>query len=161
MSKNFYSTVAFSLAFSFMLVGCGTASESSDNSIELTKQNCEDYLKIGGNIGVDGYKVKSDWYGDFYDHIVGKVVVNGANSNFIYNDVVVTVNLSGTYDSYDWLLKKMKDNIDFSYTVTVKCNTGGNGSESFAVQIADYTAQDELNIGYQIVDVTGTVTVAK
>lgn len=139
----------------FLLVpGCG-----GDNSVTLTLDNYEDYLdvdfvyKLGSVDYCDGTITK-------YYSVDTNCTISPASSVFLYDDVTITLMLYG----------KIEHNF-FGYTqedfptqvITIECNKGGKGSFSESYPLEECIAfsshsSGEVSLGYQVLEVTGTVS---
>lgn len=141
-----------------------------NSSITLDKNNYSNYLDISvkyvptGNAKVRGNSV-------YYPEIHGNVNITGASSNFNYENVEVVLQLSGDYLVYyeetlrggyqkQWDCKHQ----NLEKTVTITCNVGGSGSNTFTEDLSygNYVTSKSIdNIYYDVVSVTGTVTPVK
>ena len=176
--KNKYNTtrkyvlMGMILTMSIFLIGC--EKDNKDNEfIELTMDNYAQYLdvklvqKLSGQHGyitdicleTSDAKNKSSWY----KKIEYKASVKGASTNYNYNDVVVSVIASGTYDTYDleegqWV-RKNNNPIDLKFDV--KTNIAGDGSGEEIIISDRWIHETLVNATFEVVAVSGTVTPAK
>ena len=116
------------------------------------------YCQSANNgLGVE-YDGGYTWY--LYNRIDSAVWISGASTNFIYNDIVLTVRFTGTYDAYyfDDYDKTMPIEMD----VTIECDIGGNGYAEGYFYLADkyYTYDEFINYNWEIVSISGTVSKA-
>ena len=158
------------LALSLMLLcfGCG-----DDGSIELTKDNYEEYLKVTARCFTSGNKSINNH--SYYDSVTGTVDVEGVSSNFNYKDVTVSVRIAGSYyvcDSDGHIEDSQGSNgrDAFDETINVKCDISGSGSGEATKELNErsgvalsvwYTTDQFIEAGYDVVDVKGKVVPAK
>ena len=160
MKKILALTLVFVMCFS--LISCAYYPKT-----KLTMANFHKYLKIspslqGGGTG-NSFSSKDDIL--WYPKILGSVSVRGASDNFIYNDIVIVVELSGTYDAYqNQATTPCSKNNKFKITITVETDIAGNGehSELFTLEEGFFTSLSSIASTYTItiISVSGTVTPA-
>lgn len=144
-----------------MLVpGCGRGdSKPETNTVNLTLDNYSDYLDIDIAYQPGNEQISSDGTLASYYSIDADYKVIPASSVFLYNDVTVTVKLSGIIDRGN-----KTDKVSFDET-TINCNIGGNGSKSESHMLLTepilkglrYT-NETVTLSYTVVNVTGTVS---
>ena len=135
-------------ALALSLVACGGNEQSNSNETELTLENYATYL----NVGADPTFTGKDWYmrlsgepnsvlcNSKLEFIAG---ASGASSNYDFVGTVITVRVSGTYDTLMGFEKE--EDVAFSKDVTITCDIGGSGSATVDV----FTGADEV---YQIIE---------
>ena len=159
-------------------------STKDPNAIEITAENFDKYFNtsyycncsdifdgkavgVSGVFGQYGFDLgtgTSTLY--FYKGIdTISVYVEGASSNYNYNDIVVTFKCSGTYKEIVGISSSSKigDAKDFSVELTVECNIAGEGAANteYTLPADHYTHSDLIDAHWEIVSVSGTVTPAK
>ena len=136
-----------------MLFGCGK------KPIELTVDNCGDYLKfkVGGG-GVGDAKYSSTYKCNGYKQIKIYGSVEGIDG-YAYDDVVVTIGCYGTYE------QGTGDTLEFTEFFDVKCAKDGDGTGqyTFYPELPYNTSNKEYAYdikgkGYAIVAIEGAVT---
>ena len=163
-----------SVVFCFSITSCNTNTTEGitedPNTIELTMDNYEDYLKIKGiSIENNGSAQKimiANSYETFYAYNEIKFVVEteGVSPNLIYNNVTVTVQFSGKYDAYPIYFESYSDVKEntFEFDIEVNVNVGGGGEGIYILDIGSlYTTKDEFTSDAKIIAVTGSVTLVK
>lgn len=148
--------------------------------IKLTVDNFEEYLNfscsktltnaidygqvmgVGKSIGQSVYRA-----------IEPKISVKGKSSNYDYNDVVITVNITGHYVPYSQdIMKKInrgdltlkdyyKNNMKpIDVTLNIETDIIGSGSNSTIINIPDnfWVMSESVNISYEVINVTGIMT---
>ena len=147
MKKLLALILAAALALS--LVACGGGNEQSNsNEIELTLENYATHLNVGASPQFTG----KDWlmqpYGEPNSILCNSKMeivaeTSGTSSNYDFVDTVVTVRVSGTYDTLSVIEKE--DDVAFSKDITITCDIGGGGW----VTVDVFTGIDEA---YQIIE---------
>lgn len=169
MKKNLLLVVLF-MFFLIGITGCG-----NDNSIKLTKDNYEKYLnvKVGcyTNDFESAYRIKgvklTDTYTAtmLYSSITGNLTVQGASTNFNYNDVKVVIRIFGTYKAFD-KEGDYKDTVTKNFEMTLESTPNISGNDKTIIEHFDLdnnllTHEYLLDYDYEIVEITGSVTPAK
>ena len=152
------------------LCACGS------KGITLTLDNYDDYISVAkyfhsptdgentlfvGNLGPYGiaYDGGSTLYlGKCFD---AQVVVKGSSSNFIYEDVVVTVKAVGDYKTYS-LSDRTWDNggNTFEEEFVIDCNVSGDGRLSKSISAKPYVHDKMANVKWEVVAISGRVVPA-
>lgn len=148
----------------FVLIGCSSNEEK--NAIDLTIDNYSLYLDLSGqaygfgNEETYGFK---DGKKIVCDDIAVDFLIKGNNQNCKYKDVIVTVLVTGTYTAVNSEYWKAND-IDFSSTLVITCDTLGNGKNTAIVEkdsyyeSIDYTRVTNIvPNGYAVIDIKGKV----
>lgn len=147
----------------FSLTACGS------KKTELTLDNYEKYLEVNMSCSESGDGVRFmnpvlGYTGSWYPQISGRVKVSGVSSNYDYNDVVITVEISGTYDDYGAYTNEINstDN-EFEMSITVETDIAGNGEnfDKFALGEKLVTRNALIDGECKVVDISGTVTPAQ
>lgn len=147
--------------------------------IQITKDNYSQYLSIdiattvedGIDYGIYmglGKSIGST----VYQKIRTSVSVNGKSSNYDYNDVAVTVKFSGMYIPFTgWLSEDevedyMKEHVQYvDYNITANSDIVGNGYAERVFDLEDgyyvFNRSSSVDLQYELVDVTGTMTPIK
>lgn len=156
-------TICLAIIVITNLTGCQSASTEEkveNNSITLTVDNYSDYLDVVATCNVTGYAPSE--YSDAYGNaLTSTLSVTGASSNFNYENVVVEIEVYGTYERSYKLMGRERygDDKEFSEPLTVECNIAGNGSTSATTELSGcYTRDAFLNATYRITNISGTVT---
>ena len=139
---------------------CPVLSSCGTNSISLTLDNYTDYLDVSGSYNMGGRAVKPPRCSFYvYPEIENQVQVKGASSNYIYNNVELVVNISGTYKSYPNtdITRTNGVNDSFSETFTIRCDKGGNGSQTVSTKLSGYTYKLSTDLSFDVVSVSGSV----
>ena len=163
------------------LAACGGGSNS--NEIEITMDNYSKYLKIGGSIGCNerldnalgvgslnggmGIATPSGSTFYVYDSIYYSASVSGLSENFNYNDIKVTVKLTGSCKTYE----DKKSGGVYAFTgsqsfekddIEIECDITGNGRfyEEEELSGGAYTHSEMVESNFEIVSISGTVTPA-
>lgn len=144
------------LALGLLLVCslCGCSKKEEDTSIELTMENYMDYLDVKGVYNLGGDTTTFGMSFNFYSDVVPNIEVEGV-SGFIYEDVEVVIELSGTYSAHSSSMQY--ENTELNEMITVDCNVGGNGSYSTPILLDGYTYSKGIDVGMNVVSVTGRV----
>lgn len=87
---------------SLLLSSCG----SEKKEIILTKDNYKDYLKISLQIIPSGEEINYRRGNNYeqeriYKHIFGELKCEGVSPNYDYSNIIVTVNIKGSYTEID------------------------------------------------------------
>lgn len=154
-----------------------TDNKADDGVIELTSENYQKYLKVkkycntGGQQGLfkEVYPGQSNWM--WGDGVYLMVEVEGASTNFNYNDVVLTVRATGNCTMYGFsegthgkFTNIGSEPIDITLELETDIAGSGKGHEAQYLPIyKDGTSwsQDELlDVDIEVVSVNGTVTPA-
>lgn len=124
-----------------LLVLCGCGGK------KLTIDNCEDYLEITGTYKADKFP---DTYGQprgFCQGVGGTINVEGASSNYDYEDVVITIRITGIgmfdseHNSYgSSTLEGHGTTREKSIDLPIKLNVAGKGSDTFYFEFENYYA---------------------
>ena len=152
----------FILSISLVGLGCG-----KDDSIELTKDNYEEYLDITARCHTTGSNTFSN-RSDLYDEIESSVIVQGVSSNFNYKDVTVTVLIAGSYkptDSDGRIRDDLPELGTIKQELNIKCDVSGSGEATAVDELNEgfsvwFTTDQYINAGYEVVNVTGKVVPA-
>ena len=143
----------------FTLAGCGS------KDIELTTLNYDDYLVLNLNYGMGGRTddlVNKAAGTTCYSAIEPNFKISAASNNFVYNNVRITIRIYGTYKAWSFaglfLGKKDGEIKELDETITISCNVGGSGSYSDLIYLDEYSNLKALNIAYEVVSVSGSVT---
>lgn len=170
--------ISFLLALAITISMCLNFSACSSNTTKLTLDNYKKYLKFTS----DAYATQTEdsssaCYYYKYGIDVGDTVVTyfnngygllakveGASTNFNYNDVVITVRFSGTYGILDPDNRSWVD-YDMEEIYTFECDISGAGSSWEIISVEDMppvgqTCTEILNIECEIIDIAGTVSAA-
>ena len=153
------------------------SSTENTNETILTLDNYSQYLNVdacmmdpfdvtkGVNVQAvnNGSGVPYDGGRTFYlyKYFDARLYVEGASSNFNYNDVSVTVRFTGTYQTVDINTSEWDDGNEVNYELSVDCNIAGEGSvsEEFSGN-GEYMLYKMSNINVEVISVSGTVTPA-
>ena len=88
------------------------------------------------------------------------VTVNGASTNYDYNNVVLTVKMTATYNTY-YGFEKTQD-VTTQKEVKVSCDIGGSGMDKAVffegIEETYQIQKDSLKLTWEVVSVSGTVT---
>lgn len=149
--------VALLLAMVICLSLCACGGKS--NEIELTLENYATYLNISYRYNSEG-NAKILNFGD------GKLIsctsmescnmtVSGASPNYDYNNVVITLKVSATYDTYEGFDKTA--GVTSTEEVTISCDIGGNGNQSFIIFDDPSCVIDtqSIKIDWEVVAISG------
>lgn len=156
----------------------GTSNGGNSNEVKLTLENYSKYLSItarvndpsafdGGGLNVqsknNGAGIPYDGGNTYYvyNYLNQNVFVEGASTNFNYNDISVTVRFTGTYKTVDIQTSEWDSGNEFSSDVIVECDIAGKGgkSEKFTGN-GGYLLRDMADIKWEVVAISGTVTPA-
>ena len=137
-----YVLLLISLICIFNMCGCQGQAKSS-NSIQLTEANYADYLIL---------KASSQAMED--EGIYNTFEVKGVSTNFIYEEVIIEIEIFGTYlDDFGFSSDREK----FSETLSVKCNVAGGGSTAAVTSTKGEVNHYSLDATYAIKSVKGRV----
>nr|MCR5652411.1 hypothetical protein [Ruminococcus sp.] len=176
MKKVLALVLTFILLLS--LTSCGGGEESKSNAIELTMDNYSKYLDITGGISCNedsdnelyvgslnrGYGIETPSGSTLYvyDTINYHASVEGLSQNFNYNDIKVTVKLTGSCKTFKLGApsKSFYGSQSFENDIEIECDITGNGSFNKDEKLSDgaYTASEVLKSNFEIVSISGTVT---
>lgn len=152
------------LVMCFSFAGCSSndsdTKSDSKNYIDLTFANYEDYLEFSLKYSLGGTS-QTYGFGKCYSDLQPDVKISGATSNYIFNNVDVAIRFFGTYYSYPYShynKTPSANKIELDETITIHCNVGGNGTYSTPIKLIGLTTMDSLNIAYEVVSVSGSVT---
>lgn len=134
-----------------------------NNGTELTTDNYTTYL----NINITTLFTGEEWLmkpSESSDTIFCnskaecKVDVSAASDNYDFEDTVITVKVSGTYDTLeDW--DKTED-VAFCEEITITCNIGGNGSGNVVafegIDTEYQIIEDSIEYEYEVISISGT-----
>lgn len=164
MKKLLALTLAAALALS--LVACGGNKQSNSSETELTMENYSTYLKISAFSLFTG----EDWLRQIPSEPNSiscnskaecQVDVAGASSNYDFVDTVITVKVSGTYDTLGSGDTEKKEDVAFSKEVTITCDIGGGGSGRIdvfeGIEKIHLIIENSLEYEMEVVSVSGTV----
>ncbi|MBR2937742.1 MAG: hypothetical protein IKB80_04535 [Oscillospiraceae bacterium] len=162
-------SLILALVMCLSLCACGSASKGSTSAeIELTLDNYQKYLQVDVSCSASGEGVRfmnpiPGYTGPWYPEILSIVSTKGVSTNFNYNDVVVVIEISGTYDDYHAYENALnsKDN-PFEMTITVETDIAGNGKNTDIFKLAYklVTRNALINSTWKVVSISGTVTPA-
>ncbi len=117
--------------------------------IPLTISNVNDYLDI--SISTRNGNAERKYDGSYYYvGIYADVNIKGASPNFNYNNVSLTIKITGF--CFDFL----NDILDIEKEFTIKCGKGGNASESVLLT-TDFVSNRQSFDGFEITAVSGEV----
>ena len=151
-------------ALSLSLAACG-----GSNSIELTLENYEDYLTINPYGSQSGDEIwLSTTYGStlrWHSEIQCGAKIEGTSTNFNYENVVIELELYGTYEANEKNEMSIIDDrhsVDKNYdiTVTIETDVSGNGDSSEIIELEDnfYTDTPNFTPNYKVISISGTVS---
>lgn len=163
--------LVLSLAMVVSLCACGgnnTDTPASDkNETELTLENYTTYLNINKSIfftGKDWLMKPSGAPNSIRTNSKAEcsVGVSGASSNYDYVNVVLTVKVSGTYDTFNASNGIVKEeDIPFNEELTITCNIAGEGSAKVSifegVEEVYQVIQDSIECEMEVISISGTV----
>lgn len=158
-------------------------SETDDDSIKLTVDNFEKYIKLvnqqcygqGKYECIDdfGKKATLNWH----DKIHASVELEGISSNFNYNDIKIVYKVTGSYRRFAKKPYELIKSLDvgrgqiqytdttmvtesFEIEVVVDTDICGNGTESMDYQIPGgyRTDSSEISYKFEVIGISGTVT---
>ena len=161
-----------------LVTGCGGKGEKEDDSIALTMDNYQQYLNVSSSWNLTGSEEglfknvcpeqtkdgRTSW--SWKKEIGYRASVKGASTNFNYDDVVVVLKVSGTYDTFDmeygeygkWV--REEDNpIDLTMEITT--NIAGEGDDFQTISSSRWIHENLVNSTIEVVSVSGTVTPVK
>ena len=148
--------------------------------IKLTMDNYEKYLNISCSRNLSGgmsygraMGMGKDVGGSVYTSIESSLSVSGKSDNYDYNDVVVIAKISGYYIAFsqddmkninkgnttlEEYYKSHMEPIDI--TLTADTDILGKGSDSSILKIPGdkWVMDTSVEIGYEIIDISGTMT---
>lgn len=162
-------SLIFSLVLCLSLCACGSASKGSASAeIELTLDNYQNYLQVYVSSNASGEYVRfmnpiPGYTGPWYPEILNIVSTKGVSTNFNYNDVVVEIEISGTYDDYHaYENAPNSQGNPFEMTITVDTDIAGNGTNTDIFKLANklVTRDALINSTWKVVSISGTVTPA-
>ena len=148
------------IAMCFPLSACSFFTKKT----KLTIENFNKYLKLNIVCQGNGDGVESRDSIVWYPEIKVGFSVTGASSNFNYNDIVVEIEFSGTYDA----CRKINNfsgeavNKPFKMTVTVEADIAGNGELFETIKLAEdfFTKNAFIDCKCTVTSVSGNVTPA-
>ncbi len=181
MRKVIYIFLVICLAMSSF-----SSCSNSTPSETLTMENYKNYLEVEEITCSNWGSSSTVFYYDFnsradidrtdlqaYKQIRFAVEIKGASTQYIYNDVSVTLHFEGKYTSFGMLLYSSSyarffdvtndaKERDVSFDITVKGNVAGNGDGVFILDIPDrqYSIRDYFDVSCEVVSVSGSVTLA-
>ncbi len=146
-------------------------SRASDGSIELTLDNYSKYLKLDMTCFGSGkaYSLSdgASYAGMplYYSTISAHIKCSALSSNFNYNDIKITVHVSGTYTAYEFTSSKEKDTIKDGYDkeFVIDLDIAGNyDKKSIVAEMPDgyVTPSQQIGNSIAVVAISGTVTPA-
>ena len=112
-------------------VNSNTSDKTESKKFELTSNNFEKYFNASFN-----WKDISD--GILEPSIEVCCSVEGATSNYDYNDVVIKLNITFEIECYDMLTKKWWTD-EIEGTFPINCDIGGNGSSTIELRTSTGT----------------------
>ena len=162
-------SLILALVLCLSMCACGnneqnnTNDQSNSNETKLTVENSTTYLKIGAHAVFTG----KDWLMkpasepnsiQCNSKAECKVSVSAASTNYDYVNTVITVRVSGTYDTYRGFEKA--EDVAFSKEVTITCDIGGSGSANVVIfegvdkeyQVVENSVEWE----WEVVSISGT-----
>lgn len=156
--------LVLSLAMLVCLCACGSGNEKGNsNETELTLENYATYLNLGSTTLFTG----KDWLmkpADAPNSISCnskaecKVDVSGASSNYDYVNVVLTVKVSGTYDTFSGFDKT--EDVAFSEEVVITCDIGGSGSGRVVafegIEKSYQIIENSIEYELEVISISGT-----
>ena len=159
---KFIKTMCLVLSVMILFSACSTIDGTTNNEIQLTTDNASQYLNFSIKGGGDGADYSS-MYGIGYENIAVNGTITGI-AGYTYNNVTITMKFSFTYE--DWSGGQDSYGGDYTQSITqdIALNVGGSGnvSASERIQLEPYHYVGHWsNVecqGYEIVDITGTVT---
>ena len=151
--------IALLLALVMCLSLCACGGKS--NEVELTSENYATYLNISSShshtgtatiMMIDGGKSPV-----CYPEASGVIKVVGVSSNYDYNNLVIKVKATATYDTYTGSIDSKRTGTSTD-EVTISCDIAGNGSESFTIFNDTSCKVDvySINIDWEVVSISGT-----
>ncbi len=155
-----------------ILSGCGKSKD-----IELTLDNYEQYLNVSGSTGTtwdftsghaynvqhrDGLK-RTDGGTSFYIYrqILPTFTVEGVSTNYNYNDIQITIRIYGDYTIYDAREVTVADTCSVDKEIVIdKINVAGEGRYDEVIELPEETGtiDDYVNLNWEVVGISGTVT---
>ena len=157
MKKIFSLLLAMLLVLSSMLTlaSCGSV-DDSDDRINLTLDNYEQYLNVSASYYGEGATWSSLQRKYVYPQIVNSVSVASTSSFVKFYDCVIEVEIVGQY-SYTYSKDYDKTT---SETITITLSLGGTGSNSKTINTSlGSKAYDIVGRGYEVISVSGYVIV--
>ena len=143
------------------------------NAVELTLENYQKYLSVtcsnslGGQMDVGTVAGLGKEVGSLvYTTIESALSVEGKSSNFNYEDVEVTVKISGYYvplnygiDSSEFEEYFLNNMNPIDFTLTVDTDISGNGKDSNVINLDNdcWIEKAGVSIDYEIVEIKGKV----
>ncbi len=133
-------------------VSCG--SSSSEQLIQLTKDNYSNYLKVsaryyGGDASWSSAQKAYGYYSRIFDVSISPAASYLQFTGYCY----IQVKISGSYADYPGYSSRYEDK-----TLRVQLDIGGNGSDS-AYEMSPYPCYDLKGVSYDVVSVDGQVKV--
>lgn len=171
--------IALVLAAIFCLLtfcACGEKKEDDkgdSNKIQLTTENYKTYLDVNVEVVGGGKDYPNMFDSDpiCYSAIDAIATVKGASSNYNYENVVITIKVSGEYEhmsglsAYDWPSTDGKKPINME-DIVITTNIAGNGEGRSSMNVVDnfdgYGDYDVARMDwtypkYEVVSVSGYV----
>lgn len=159
--------LVLSLAMVVSLCACGSGNndeKGNSNETELTLENYTTYLNLGSTTFFTG----KDWLmkpADAPNSISCnskaecEVDVSGASSNYDYVNVVLTVKVSGTYDTFKGFEKT--EDVAFSEEVVITCDIGGSGTGRIVafegIEKSYQIIENSIDYELEVVSISGSV----
>ena len=151
------------LSLILALVMCLSLCACGGNKTELTLENCATYLKIGTTTlftGKDWLMKPSGASNSIQCNSKAecKVSVSVASPNYDFINTVITIKVSGTYDTFRGFEKA--EDVAFSEEITITCDIGGSGTGNVVVFEGIDTEyqiiENSLEYEYEVISISGT-----
>jgi hypothetical protein len=164
MKKPLSLILAFVLCLS--MCACGTSEEKESNEIKLTAENLGTYIRV------EKQYIQPDTlsYLSATELTLG-VEINGASSNYNYNNVSITYKVSDTWECTGIVLNEgacipcgRQQHTEF--TITVKTDISGYGVARDTYPASAFACDEHKDVinglgseySWEIISVTGTLT---
>ena len=151
------------LSLIMALVMCLSLSACGGKSKELTVDNYSDYL----NISVKPLFTGKDWLIkptgspnsiSCNSQAESSIDIKSASSNYDYENVVITIRVTATYNTYEKFEKT--PNVAFADEIALSCDIGGNGTGNLVVfkgiEKTYQIEENSLEYNWEVVAVQGT-----